>query len=115
LSGILGDKRFTIFEKKVYAAVMKIPRGETRTYKWVAARIGRPNASRAVGGALKRNPYSPFVPCHRVVRSDGSVGGFSRGAAVKARLLVDEGAVAFGDEGSKKSDNMKRPGRNRRG
>lgn len=79
------------FEKKVYKAVLAIPAGRLRPYKWVAARIGRPGAARAVGNALNRNPYAPLVPCHRVVRSDGRIGGFARGVMAKRRLLEREG------------------------
>lgn len=80
----------TDFEKKVYAAVSKIPRGEVRSYKWVAVKIGTPSASRAVGNALNKNPFIGKVPCHRVIRSDGSIGGFAKGAARKRKLLKSE-------------------------
>lgn len=80
----------TEFEKKVYAAVSGIPAGQVRSYKWVAAKIGRPKAYRAVGNALNKNPYIGKVPCHRVIRSDGSLGGFAQGAARKRRLLKSE-------------------------
>jgi methylated-DNA-[protein]-cysteine S-methyltransferase len=63
------------FEKRVYLAVMKIPHGETRTNAWVANRIGKPGASRAVGQALRRNRHLILVPCHRVVSSQ-NLGGF---------------------------------------
>lgn len=68
--------------------------GEVRSYKWVAAKIGRPRAYRAVGSALNKNPFAPYVPCHRVVRSDGSLGGFARGAAAKNKLLRREKEIA---------------------
>ena len=80
----------TDFEKKVCLAVMKIPRGETRSYKWVAARIGRPRSYRAVGNALNKNPYTGIVPCHRVIKSDGSIGGFASGARRKKAMLRAE-------------------------
>ncbi|MCX5668034.1 MAG: MGMT family protein [Candidatus Omnitrophica bacterium] len=79
-----------MFEKKVYAAVSKIPRGEVRSYKWVAVKIGRPKACRAAGNALNKNPYMGMVPCHRVIRSDGSIGGFAKGARRKIALLKSE-------------------------
>lgn len=63
------------FSKKVYDAVLCIPHGETRTYSWVAMKLGKPLATRAVGQALKRNPFPIVVPCHRVV-ADKSIGGF---------------------------------------
>ena len=91
LSDILRNKDFTEFQKKVYRAVSQIPKGETKSYKWVAARIGSPLASRAVGNALNRNPYPGIIPCHRVVKSDGSIGGYSKGAEHKKRILKDEG------------------------
>ena len=86
------DKRPpTAFEKKVYAAVSLIPPGETRPYKWVARKIGRARAYRAVGNALNRNPYIGTVPCHRVIKSDGSPGGFAKGPAHKLKLLKADG------------------------
>ena len=81
----------TEFERKVYLVVSKIPKGEVRSYKWVAKAVGRPKAARAVGNALNKNPYAPVVPCHRVVKSDGSIGGFSKGIKAKKRLLRREG------------------------
>jgi len=81
----------TEFEKKVYLAVFKIPKGEVRSYKWVAKAVGKPKAARAIGNALNKNPYAPIVPCHRVVKSDGSIGGFSKGIKLKKRLLKREG------------------------
>lgn len=84
----------TDFEKRVYAAVVKIPRGEVRSYKWVAAKIGSPKAFRAVGNALNKNPYIGIVPCHRVIKSDGFIGGFARGARRKRKMLIAEG-VSF--------------------
>ncbi len=83
-------KKLTLFEKSVYAATMEIPLGETRSYAWVARRIGSPKSSRAVGNALNKNPYAPFVPCHRVISSDGSLGGFRGGLSKKKRLLAKE-------------------------
>ncbi|MCX5678341.1 MAG: MGMT family protein [Candidatus Omnitrophica bacterium] len=79
------------FERKVYRATLDIPKGETRSYKWIAARIGKPRSSRAVGNALNKNPYSGIVPCHRVVRSDHSIGGFAKGPALKRKMLEREG------------------------
>jgi len=86
-------KPYPEFYRKVWLACLEIPAGEARSYKWLAGRIGRPRAARAVALALKRNPFAPQVPCHRVVRSDGSLGGYSGpgGAAAKARLLRKEG------------------------
>lgn len=81
----------TDFEKSVWLAAASIPRGETRSYKWIAGNIGRPRAYRAVGNALNRNPLAPLVPCHRVVKSDGSIGGFAKGEKMKKRMLANEG------------------------
>ena len=80
----------TSFEKKVYTVVKSIPLGETRSYAWVAQKIGRPRAVRAVGTALKKNPFTIIVPCHRVVRSDGSPGEYALGADLKKKLLEIE-------------------------
>lgn len=74
------------FEKRVYRAVMEIPFGETRSYAWVARRIGRPLSARAVGGALGKNPHAPYVPCHRVIASDGSLGGYSAGGGLRKKM-----------------------------
>ena len=84
----------TQFEEHVYAVVRRIPKGQTRSYRWVAEQLGNPGLARAVGNALNRNPYAPRVPCHRVVKSDGSLGGFAKGPAAKAALLKREGWVA---------------------
>lgn len=91
LSRISRDRRLSGFEKAVYRAVVRIPKGETRSYAWVARASGSPGAARAVGNALNRNPYPGPVPCHRVIKSDGSIGGFARGVNAKRRLLKREG------------------------
>lgn len=77
----------TDFEKKVYRAALKIPLGEVRTYKWVAKKIGHPKAYRAVGQALKNNPFTLLIPCHRVIQSGGKLGGYALGAKKKKALL----------------------------
>lgn len=77
----------TSFAKKVYRVVLTIPLGEVRTYKWVARKIGKPKAIRAVGEALKHNPYPLIIPCHRVIKSDGSLGGYVLGKKAKKTLL----------------------------
>ncbi len=82
----------TPFQQKVYEIVKKIPKGQTLTYKQVAEKIGRPKACRAVGMALNKN-YSPDIPCHRVIRSDGKLGGYNRGAELKKEILTKEKAV----------------------
>ena len=83
--------RLTTFQQRVYAAILRIPPGQTRSYQWVAAHIGSPRGARAVGNALRRNPFAPKVPCHRVVRADGSLGGYSGGLSKKRALLRAEG------------------------
>ena len=87
-------KSHTPFQKKVWAACSTIPVGQTRTYQWIANKIGHPKAARAVGAALGKNPYAPKVPCHRVLRSDGKMGGYSGpgGIKTKIKLLQKEGA-----------------------
>lgn len=77
------------FKEKIFETVRKIPRGRTLTYKQVAALSGRPMAYRAVGNILKSN-YDPAIPCHRVVRSDGQIGGYNRGPGKKRELLENE-------------------------
>lgn len=84
-------KRLTPFQRRVYKVVSTIPSGEVRSYKWVAGKIGEPRAYRAVGLALKANPFVGKVPCHRVIKSDGALGGFSKGAKEKKKRLRDEG------------------------
>jgi methylated-DNA-[protein]-cysteine S-methyltransferase len=80
----------TDFEKRVWSALLEIPFGETRSYKWVAEKTGNPAAVRAVGRALSKNPVPIVIPCHRVIESDGSIGGYSSGVDVKRRLLEME-------------------------
>ena len=77
------------FSQKVYEVVSTIKKGETLTYKAVAKLAGNVNASRAVGNILNKN-YNPNIPCHRVVRSDGAIGGYNRGSDTKAKLLQEE-------------------------
>ncbi len=80
------------FTEKVYSVVLKIPKGKVLTYKEIAQKTGRPAAFRAVGNALNKN-YNSQIPCHRVVRSDGKIGGYNRGVKAKIRLLKKEGAL----------------------
>jgi len=75
------------FAKKVYKAVLSIPLGQTRSYKWVASKAGRRQAYRAVGTILKNNPYPLIVPCHRVVKSDKNPGGYLFGVETKKAIL----------------------------
>ncbi len=89
LMKFLGD--MTEFERDVLVATFEIPRGRVSTYKRIAERIGRPWAYRAVGNALHKNPLAPIIPCHRVIRSDGGLGGHGRGVEARRRLLEEEG------------------------
>lgn len=81
------------FQRAVLSAAREIPFGEIRPYRWVAERIGRPRAVRAVGTALGRNPVPLIVPCHRVLRSDGGVGGYLFGTRIKDFLLELERTI----------------------
>jgi len=87
---LLLDVRATAFQKQVWQALQKIPYGETRTYADIAHSIGKPHAIRAVGNACGANPIALLVPCHRVVRSDGSLGGYHWGMERKQTLLAQE-------------------------
>ena len=82
----------TKFQKKVWLELTKIPKGETKTYKEIAISIGHPLAVRAVANACGKNPHPIKIPCHRVIRSDGKLGGYSApgGTAAKRRLLKEE-------------------------
>jgi methylated-DNA-[protein]-cysteine S-methyltransferase len=84
------DFRGTDFQKKVWGLLLEIPYGETRSYGQLAAQLGDPNASRAVGAANGRNPISIIAPCHRVVGAGGRLTGFAGGLEAKARLLALE-------------------------
>lgn len=83
----LDFAKATPFQRSVWEAARAIPYGETRTYGWIAQRIGKAEAAHAVGQALKRNPFPIIVPCHRIVGADGGLTGFSAGLELKRRLL----------------------------
>lgn len=87
------DFQGTDFQRSVWAALLTIPFGETRTYAQIARQVGRPTAFRAVGAANGKNPISIVAPCHRVVGSDGTLTGFAGGLEAKALLLGIEGRV----------------------
>ena len=78
----------TKFQLKVWAYLRKIPRGSVRTYSQVAKDIGKPLAIRAVANAIGKNPYAPKIPCHRVIRSDGGLGGYSGKGGIKTKLRL---------------------------
>jgi methylated-DNA-[protein]-cysteine S-methyltransferase len=92
------------FEREVLLATFRIPKGRVSTYKRIAEKIGKPRSYRAVGNALHKNPLAPIVPCHRVVKFDGTFGGDEKGAASRRRhlekegILVVEGRVAMSDD-----------------
>ncbi len=96
--GILAFDRCTPFQEKVLAAEYGIPRGYVSTYGRIACHLGLPAGARAVGNALASNPFPVVIPCHRAVRSDGSLGGFQGGPGMKAALLRMEG-ITFGKDG----------------
>ena len=85
----------TKFQVKVWRYLKKIPVGSTKTYSQVAKAIGKPLAVRAVANAIAKNPYPPKIPCHRIIRSNGSLGGYSAkgGLKTKKKLLKKEGII----------------------
>ena len=78
----------TKFQLKVWNYLKKIPRGKVKTYSEVAKSIGKPRAVRAVANAIGKNPLAPQIPCHRVIRSDGSLGGYSGKGGIKTKRLL---------------------------
>ncbi len=87
-----GKLMSTLFQKKIYKIVKKIPKGNFLTYKGVTEKAGCPKAWRAVGNVLNKNK-NPKIPCHRVIRSDGKIGGYNKGKNKKITLLSKEGVV----------------------
>ena len=85
----------TDFQIKVWKYLLKIPKGTVKTYKEVAVAIKSPYSARAVGNAVGKNPYAPKIPCHRVIRSNGSLGGYSGSGGIKTKkkLLKAEGIL----------------------
>lgn len=79
------------FQKKVWKAMLKIPSGQTRSYGWLARQVGGKNKARAVGSACAANPIPIVIPCHRVIREDGTLGGYGGGLSMKRKLLKIEG------------------------
>jgi len=90
--GIIDWQGISGFRRAVMEEALRIPRGETRSYGWLAERVGRPRAARAVGRVMATNPLPIVVPCHRVIGSDGSLRGYGAGLPMKAALLKAEGA-----------------------
>ena len=95
--------RVTPFHKKVLQALTNIPRGKVSTYGAIAGRTGVPGGARAAGQGCAKNPFPPIFPCHRVVRSDGSLGGFGGGLKLKRALLEMEG-IQFDSDGKVKPE-----------
>ncbi|MBI4051166.1 MAG: MGMT family protein [Elusimicrobia bacterium] len=84
-------KQYPAFYQRVWRVCAQIPKGETRSYGWIAQKLGNPHAARAVGQALARNPFAPTIPCHRVLRSDGSLGGYSGpGGLLRKKKLIQK-------------------------
>jgi methylated-DNA-[protein]-cysteine S-methyltransferase len=81
-------KNYPVFFQKVWLACCRIPRGKTVTYSQLATSIGHPKAQRAVGQALSKNPFAPTIPCHRVVASNGTIGGYSGKGGIKAKTKL---------------------------
>ena len=83
----------TKFQLMVWRYLIKIPRGKVKTYKEIATDLKKPNSARAIANACAKNPYPPIIPCHRVIRSDGKLGGYSGsgGVKMKEKLLKKEG------------------------
>ena len=86
------DPKGTEYQRRVWKAAEEIPYGETRTYEWIADKAG--GSPRSAGNALHRNPIPIIIPCHRVIRKDGSIGGYSGGAEIKRFLLEHERRVS---------------------
>ena len=90
-----NDFRGTKFQKKVWNYLKTIRKGTVKTYKQVAIAINKPKSARAVANAVGKNPFAPKIPCHRVIRSDGSLGGYSGKGGLKTKklLLKKEGII----------------------
>ena len=88
----------TLFQSECYEALKKVPSGKVISYAGLAEMIGRPNAQRAVGSAMNKNPYAPKVPCHRVVKSNGEIGGFADDINVKIKRLHKEGVEVLNNK-----------------
>lgn len=93
-----GYRTPSMFRNKVYAVVAKIPKGKVLSYQEVARRAGNPQAARAVGNIMHNNPDTQKVPCHRVVKSNGTVGGYAYGVRRKIAILKKEGVRIENDK-----------------
>ena len=102
---VLNFSKLTEFSARVLKQAYKIPHGKVATYAGLAAKVGNPRAARAVGTALAKNPFPIIIPCHRVVRTDGSPGQFGGGSAMKQHFLKKEGII-LDKQGRVPSDNI---------
>jgi O-6-methylguanine DNA methyltransferase len=102
--GLVDWGMFAGFQGKVYKAVRRIPRGKVSSYGDIARRAGSPRAARAVGHAMAVNSFPLLIPCHRVVRADGSLGGFTAGLSIKEKLLKLEGVTMNADGRIRRDD-----------
>ncbi|MDO8260488.1 MAG: MGMT family protein, partial [Candidatus Magasanikbacteria bacterium] len=87
----MSDHNLSDFERSVLHELEKVPLGRVTTYQNLAKKVGKPKAARAVGNALNKNPWAPRVPCHRVVKSNGEIGGYAFGIEKKIGILKSEG------------------------
>jgi methylated-DNA-[protein]-cysteine S-methyltransferase len=87
------DPKGTAFESKVWKAIAAIPAQQVRSYKWIAEKAGSPRGARAAGAACGKNPLPIIIPCHRVLASDGRIGGYTGGLDIKKKLLALEGIL----------------------
>lgn len=92
---VLLDVRGTAFQRKIWRALQQVPAGQTMTYSQLAAKVGRPDACRAVASACGANRLAIMIPCHRIIRQDGSLGGYRWGVGRKRRLLEWESKIAL--------------------
>lgn len=104
-SSLYDIRHLPRFTQCVLELTAKIPYGEVRSYEWVARKLRKPKAARAVGNALARNPVPIIIPCHRIVRSDGTMGGFALGSGWKKRLLALEKSCVKTGASMRKSGN----------
>jgi methylated-DNA-[protein]-cysteine S-methyltransferase len=93
IDSLIDGTSVSAFEKKVLKAVSRVPLGTVTTYEDLARKIGHPKAVRAVGNALSKNMYPIAIPCHRVIKNDGSIGGYAYGKRLKKFLLNIEGVI----------------------
>ena len=80
-----------IIEKKIYRKLLQVPSGKITTYKELARSVGLQNGQRVIGQIMKKNPFPVIIPCHRVVKSNGEIGGYAYGISIKKNMLVKEG------------------------